>query len=96
MAMNTSSEIDILWIHKKTFVKQSRFYSRLRAQEHKTAAQIRSVNRSRQVAVAQFVSAVASGNYPCGQEPATKHIHRRGQPFGQILLRSVRRNDTRH
>ena len=49
--MDPAGEVDIFRVHKEPLVKQAGFHHRFRAQHHETAAQVRCIDRTRQIEV---------------------------------------------
>ena len=51
IAMDGSGEVDVLGIHEVALVEESCFYHSLGAKEHETAAEVRCVDRTREIEV---------------------------------------------
>ena len=82
VAMDGTREVYILRVHEIALVKEPCFYGSFCTQEHKTAAEVRCVYRSREIEVAQFVVFVAFRHHPFRQKAASEDIKRRRKPFG--------------
>ena len=86
--MDGAGKVYILGVHEITLVEKSRFHRRFGAEHHETTAEVRRINRTRQIKIAQLIAFIAPSDQPCGQETTAEHIEGRRQTFGQILQRA--------
>ena len=73
-AVDGTSKIDVLRVHEIPLVEQSGFQHCLGAQEHKTTAQVRCIDRVCEIFVTQFVPLVSSCVLPSGDKSSGSHI----------------------